>query len=262
MHRLFLTILMAFLVLPPVPVRAADPSKIDRTIAREPAYVSKAPRYCLLAYGPEAKARVWLVLDGEVLHVDRNGNGNLTEDGKRFAGKQTTFQVSGDDLLGKGPSFDIGEVPAFGKELTHDLRLTLNRKGKGDWVIGRISDGYWTESPGFGNDKKPMRLYHYHQVSEGFIAFADRPQDAPVVHFGGPLTLALMDWGGDTRNQKLSREKETRLSVMVGTPVAGPNQTAFVRLGRIQTEVVLADITFPNQDPAGKPIFAKTSLGP
>src|SRR2546423_744441 len=62
---------------------AADLSKVERTIAREPAYRSKAPRYCLLVFGPEAKTSVWLVQDGDTLYVDRNGNGDLTEEGEK-----------------------------------------------------------------------------------------------------------------------------------------------------------------------------------
>src|SRR5215470_2192313 len=61
---------------------AADLTKIDRTIAKEPVYQNK-PKYCLLVFGPEAKTCVWLVLDGNVLYVDRNGNGDLLEKGKR-----------------------------------------------------------------------------------------------------------------------------------------------------------------------------------
>src|SRR5262245_4416296 len=64
------------------PVAATDLSKIDRTIAKEPVYKSK-PSYCMLVFGAEAKTRVWLVLDGDVLYVDRNGNGDLTEAGER-----------------------------------------------------------------------------------------------------------------------------------------------------------------------------------
>ena len=47
---------------------AADLTKVDRRIRKEPAYESK-PKYCLLVFGPEAKHRVWLVLDGDVLYV-------------------------------------------------------------------------------------------------------------------------------------------------------------------------------------------------
>src|SRR5262245_54219874 len=66
-----------------VTAQATDLSKIDRTIAKEPAYKSK-PKYCLLVFGPQAKTRVWLVLDGDTLYADRNGNGDLTEEGERF----------------------------------------------------------------------------------------------------------------------------------------------------------------------------------
>jgi hypothetical protein len=62
---------------------AADLTKIDRIVKKEPAYLAK-PKYCLLVFGPEAKERVWLVLDGDKLYVDRNGNGDLTEPGKRI----------------------------------------------------------------------------------------------------------------------------------------------------------------------------------
>src|SRR5438128_7643867 len=60
----------------------ADLAKIDRAVAKEPAYQGE-PRYCLLVFGHEAKTRVWLVQDGDVLYVDRNANGDLTEDGER-----------------------------------------------------------------------------------------------------------------------------------------------------------------------------------
>ena len=61
-----------------------DLKKIDRSIRKEPAYQSKNPQYCLLAFGPEANVHVWLVIDGDALSVDRNGNGDLTDPGKRF----------------------------------------------------------------------------------------------------------------------------------------------------------------------------------
>src|SRR5258708_40223678 len=68
-------------------LHAADLARVDRTIAREPEYKSEAPKYCLLVFGPETKDRVWLVLDGKTLFVDRNANGDLTEEGERLAVK-------------------------------------------------------------------------------------------------------------------------------------------------------------------------------
>jgi hypothetical protein len=246
-----------------VPAGAVDYAKLDRTIAREPAFRSKTPRYCLLAYGPEAKARVWIVLDGDVLYVDRNGNGDLTGDGKRFVGRATAFQIQGETLPGKALSFEIDEVPGLGKEpWPHAVHLTPHRKGAGDWVIRSVWDGYWADEVPYGHTK-PERAYQLSQLLEGSVPFADRPRDAPVIHFGGPLTMTVMEWGGDPSKRKLVRGQETRLSVMVGTPVAGREETAFVRLHFIrQVSTPSAVVEFPNQAPKGKPILVKTSLEP
>src|SRR5262249_50418082 len=71
---------------------AADLAKVARSLAREPAYQAK-PKYCLVVYGPEAKTRVWLVLDGDVLYADRNGDGDLTGKDERIL-KTSAYDVS------------------------------------------------------------------------------------------------------------------------------------------------------------------------
>jgi WD40 repeat protein len=72
----------AVLLLAP-PAQAQDLAKIERKIAKEPAYQTKTPKYCLLVFGLDAKTRVWLVQDGDTLYVDRNGSGDLTGDDKQ-----------------------------------------------------------------------------------------------------------------------------------------------------------------------------------
>src|SRR5262249_14552373 len=66
--------------------RAAPAADFGRTDApaKEPALASP-PRYCLLAFGLEAKARVWVVVAGDAVYVDCNANGDLTEPGEKFA---------------------------------------------------------------------------------------------------------------------------------------------------------------------------------
>src|SRR5947208_1900490 len=81
-------LLLAAALLGPPPAGAADLARVGWKIVKEPAYQSKAPRYCLLVFGPEARSRVWLVQDGDVLYADRNGNGDLTEEGERVALKR------------------------------------------------------------------------------------------------------------------------------------------------------------------------------
>src|SRR3954453_19457371 len=68
---------------------AAALAKIDRAIKKEPAYLSKSPKYGLLVFGAKAETRIWIVLDlaaepsdpdgsKNSLYVDRNGDGDLT----------------------------------------------------------------------------------------------------------------------------------------------------------------------------------------
>jgi hypothetical protein len=141
----------------------------DRVIAKEPVYDTKEPKYCQLVFGPEAKHAVWLVIDGDRLYVDRNGNGNLTEEGKRLI-RQPAF-------LGGGfvvPELAIGDGPATYTNL----------------IV------YWSPQPS-GQQKKefPVEVLvdlnkQYCQWSD-FRATAGRAKDAPVIHFGGPLEMIL-----------------------------------------------------------------------
>ena len=74
-------------------VNPDQPSARGHEFAKEPKYVAASQEYCLLAFGPKAETRVWLVRDGDVLYVDRNGNRDLTEPGEavRKTGEQYRF---------------------------------------------------------------------------------------------------------------------------------------------------------------------------
>ncbi len=83
MPRTLCVVLLVDLLLA-VPAGAVDYDRIDRSIRAEPTYSGK-PEYALLLFGPEARRRVWVVLDGETIYVDRNGDGDLTAADERFA---------------------------------------------------------------------------------------------------------------------------------------------------------------------------------
>ncbi len=89
----------------------ADTPKIDRSIGKQPVYQTKTPKYCLLAFGAEGKDRVWLVLDGDMLYVDRNGDGDLTKPGNKIAAEKR----QGGDSEVDGYSFNVGEVTVGGR---------------------------------------------------------------------------------------------------------------------------------------------------
>jgi hypothetical protein len=247
-------IALACLALSPAAV-AADLSKIDRTIAKEPAYQTKEVAYCLLVFGADAKTRVWLVQDGETLYVDRNGNGDLTEDGERVAlkRKDKTFRVFEAGSITDGP-------------LTHTL-LSLVQRLAGDDEVGDAKEltqikGHGTEpwvwSVGLtaeraaDDDRKLPRKIGYVANGDvlGYLVFADRPQDAPVIHLNGPWSLGLQDI-----KQRLTVGRQSQLRIGVGTPGIGPGTFAFVLYpDTIPADAYpVAEITFPPKSPADKP---------
>jgi hypothetical protein len=164
-----------------LPTLAADLPKIDRTIAKEPTYRNR-PKYCLLVLGPEAKTRVWLVQDGNVLHIDRNANGDLTE--------------KGETATWNGPSCAAGYVSGAGGKSRHGVSLRKYPSGMRLTVVDEGKRRYIVGDP----DADP-------------VLFADRPSEAPVVHVGGPPSVQLSYYrlGGG----------ETALRVRVGTAGLG-----------------------------------------
>jgi hypothetical protein len=209
--------------------QATDLSKIDRSIGKEPAYKHK-PGYCLLVFGPKAETRVWLVKDGETLYLDRTGSGDLTQLGARIDRKS-------------------GEA----------IGAIVGRDGKTKYVVRhcnltRLGD----------KDQKPFCHVSididgaYRQYS--FVGFGDRPQDAPVVHFDGPLTLEVAD-----SNVVLARgEKATDLNVYVVTRGHGERLGSTVlvdyNLGIPEDLKPVVEVEFPAKEPGGKPVRAKYVL--
>jgi hypothetical protein len=145
-----------------VAAEPVDLSKLDRSIAKEPAYTSKAQEYCLVVFGPKAETRVWLVRDGDALYVDRNGNGDLTEPGEAMRKERDYFALN----LGAVTSRD-------GKTIYQSLSLT------------NYGDGYRlrVNVPG-----KMVQLVGVMRAEK--LRFASGAKDAPIIHFDGPLALA------------------------------------------------------------------------
>ncbi|MBP3959850.1 RNA polymerase sigma factor [Gemmata sp. G18] len=237
----------------PAPEKGAgnDLAKIERTIAKEPKYTSKTPKYCLLVFGPDAKTRVWLVHDGDNLYVDRNGNGDLTEENDRVVA--TNDPVRFDDaseknetrtgtLLLKAP-FKLGTITERDGKTKHTLWVVYAEKGEG------TSEQYsvWAEI-----DRK------YIQMTDLGFCFGDRPKDAPIVHLNG--SLALHSWVPDSALPR--GDKPGQLTVRVGTPGVGEYTEAWLNPFRGVPDDIhpIADIEFPNKQPGGKSIKVQIPL--
>jgi hypothetical protein len=243
------------------PAAAADLAAVDRSLKKEPAYQGK-PKYCLLVFGPEARTRVWLVQDGEVLYVDRNGNGDLTEKGKRVERKQgdKNFRVFEAGDLADGPLTHTGLTVTqvlVNPEVVGNPKEFERIKAQGDrpwtwWV--RVA----AERP--ADDRRPLPRHIKYIVNGdglGYLLFADRPQDAPVIHLNGPWTLGLQDV-----KQRLTAGDKTMLQIGVGTPGVGPGTFTFVLYpDTIPADVYpAADVAFPPRSPGEEPIREKFVL--
>ena len=210
-----------------MPATAADLGKIDRRLAREPSYMGK-PGYCLLVFGADAKTRVWLVKDGDTLYLDRNGNGDLTEDGKRLDGKAVK---------------PVGAISAPGgkKYEVRQCNLTTlgGPKGQQEYCHITIDVG------------GAFRQY-------SFAGFADTPKNAPVVHFDGPLTIEVAD-----KDVTLAREKPTDLGVYMVTRGHGDRLGSTVLVdynGIPRNAQPVVEVEFRNKEPKGKPVTARYTL--
>src|SRR5262249_20959902 len=142
--------------------------------------------YCLLVFGPEAKTRVWLVQDDDTLYVDRNGNGDLSEPAKRVSGNRHHLSQA-------EYSFDAGDVPdgpLVHKRLTVSA-FSLQPAGQSQ-TARRHQISIDVEMLGWQGDGIEGRVHQRaFQDIGGVLQFADTPEAAPIVHFGGPWQVML-----------------------------------------------------------------------
>ena len=208
--------------------------KIDRTIAKEPRYESKSPWYCLLLFGPEAKAKVWLVLDGDKLYVDRNGNGDLTEPGECFT------RAPGDDVF-RIPDLNLG----IAKKKYADVRVNWHPQGVG------------------GNGKFHLHIIvrvNEHDQYALVAANAESPAKATLLHFDGPLQPYLMI-GVFKRQEHFTRGKEHLLGVSLVNKHPGVEWVHVSHEKGVPAEIhPVVEITFPGKTPDAKPTTMKVLL--
>jgi hypothetical protein len=248
------------LLLVAAPAFTTDLSRIDRSIKKEPAYKAK-PKYCLLVFGPKAETTVWLVLDGDVLYVDTNGSGDLTEKGKALTpckakdletpgiafrherlfetalitqpdGKRPPFRLR---LLQFVPKRDLSGVSKENEPIKAQILKTPDVP----WVnVAMLVDGKARQSAG--------------------PAFGNRPQDAPVIHFDGPLTFQL-----EAGLKLVRRDQATDLRAAFGTPGLGRAADGFAERsyqgvpGNVHP---VAEIQLPNRKRGGRPIIVRVLL--
>jgi hypothetical protein len=131
------------------------------------------PKYSVIELGTSGEVKVWMIEDGKRLFVDRNANGDLTDDGP-------AIQPSNVRSIG-AKSWDFNYLldaitPASGpRHTSFDLRR---------WNYGDKEDSYGLSLSVEG--KLPM-------YAGWFGTFwSAKHETAPVIHFHGPFTPRLL----------------------------------------------------------------------
>jgi hypothetical protein len=240
-----------------VPAWAADLTKVERRLVKEPAYKSGSPRYALLAFGPDARDRVWIVKDGDTLYVDRNGNGDLTDPGEKVAaGKE-----SGED----GLSFEVGDLDVGGKKhyrlraIVQPLKAMLSEDAKVPGLEAAVAKDPTGVSMLFTLDITAPHLVAKGTVTivagpidiSGPLVLAKKAADAPIIHLGGPLAVSFL-----RETPSLRRGRSTLWTLTVGTPGLGAGTFATIGYeGAIPDSAYpTAEVTYSPAKPGSPPV--------
>ena len=197
-------------------------SSIDRTILREPEYEIK-PGYCLLVFGPKFETQVWLVADGETIYVDRNANGDLTDDGETLLPQsgsgsgnrhyEKTDLVPADGLQ-EHTQFTIGCYQTNEKKIHHFIKVKVN---------GEIQ-----------------------QYAGWRPIFSNSPESAKILQFGGKFAPQPL------RKHQLSlTEDDQELHLSFFTKGHGLNSNTMLGYSAVpESTIPIAEIEWPSADSA------------
>ncbi len=243
----------------------AVPTTIDRSIAKQPDYQSKSPKYLLLVFGAEGKDRAWLVLDGDALYVDRNGNGDLTEAGKRVTAEKKP-KGSSDD---QGHTFEVGTLNIGGQ--THKSVTVITTPVKA-YAEGSMRSRPEIKAAMVKNPMTPLAViiadvavpgikgggiegrvtFNAGPIDlNGTLFFADAPADAPVVHLGGPLQVTFY---AELPTMRVGRKSE--IVLVVGTPGQGPGAFSMIKYEGTIPEAAkpTVQVEYTTEKPGGPPL--------
>ena len=201
--------------------------RFDRMILKEPAYQS-TPKYSLMSLGDRGDVKVWMIEDGRRLFVDRNANGDMTDDGppiqptnlRHLDASRWDFEYALDAI-----------APTNGPPHTNFVLRRWNYNDKEDSYGLSLSVG----------GKMPMYAGWF-----GTFWSTNR-EKAPVIHFGGPFTPKLL-----RRKEFTIGEKEQRLSLCFIHPGSDPGADSRLSIDALP-RFLIPTLTIEWPTAAGKP---------
>jgi hypothetical protein len=180
---------------------AGDAAKPRREIVKQPVYKSSTPLYALLVFGKKADRTMWVVIDGDTLYADRNGNGDLTDPEDAIpnpsAGHRWSFQIDNPTTPKDSKKRDF--VYFHRNSLLGGFRF---RRGGGPWSYQFI---------GYGKNPR--------------IDLGKTPAMAPVLRFDGPLSLGRYGDIVTVPRKPNGSVRTSWLRVTISTPIAGTHHS-------------------------------------
>lgn len=182
-------IALAQILIAGAPARAVDYAGVDRRIVKKPVF-RFAPMYALLLFGREARLRVWVVVDGDTVYLDRNGNGDLTDPGEGLPKDARSVEIADPD---------------------NRTRYVIGRLGL---VDGTDFGERWLDL-GTVEVKGPVSYRQFMRTTR----LRASPREAAVTHFHGPLAVgpATEDFKPPADLALVTGDKPTDLKAFVGT---------------------------------------------
>jgi hypothetical protein len=158
---------------------------------KEPKYQKEA-RYALLVFGVKREQRTWMVLDGTILYVDRNGNGDLTEAGERLepdnpqdgsnrfggSGSHTHFDVFKFTVQAGASGTSKFQLHRWIRAENFRPRTSFDKQLHAKWEKLRWENSTLWRKEGRGQAQTPL-------------LFMPKPADAQVCALDGLLTFVV-----------------------------------------------------------------------
>lgn len=202
----------------------------------------KAPKYACLRFGEKVPRFVWLIWDGDSVHVDRDADGVLVPR-ERVQGSRDEGRPG---FILESLKFDVGTLGPW----TGPVSLSISRYDPAhkpaDAPVLR------TFAEALRNTPEPHVAYVRFTDSKGtyrrlaMTQFRAERADAPVIHVDGPLSLGPVEALG---GQTLWLGEDNDFQVSLGTPGVGAGSFSFAMYDEFPERArPTAVIRFPGRD--------------
>jgi len=232
----------------PPAAATVDYSKIERKIVKEPAYVGK-PMYALFLLDETGDFRAWAVLDKstpelslpDLLYVDLNANGDLTEKGERFVSTRDARS-----LEERGATITVPSIRVRGLDLRHEeFSIGAYMKGADLSVYFKIK---WA-------GREPL-CGGYGLSGTSTVRWGSTLAEAPIFHPNpsGPLSFAL--WGEPI----LQLGQENNVNLFAGNRGSGSGSYSVVNDKFLQAGKDRIFVTVVAKDAEGRDVRLRTEI--